>query len=71
LKPVDPFTPSLGPTQWVTLHFSVVDGGLRQDFFPGPGGGGSTNSVEDRGQSEQGSRSGSPLVRGVNEFANK
>ena len=28
------------------------------------GGGGSTNSVEDRGQREQGSGSGSPLVRG-------
>ena len=28
------------------------------------GGGGSTNSVEDRGQREQGSRGSSPLVRG-------
>ena len=28
------------------------------------GGGGSTNSVEERGQREQGSGSGSPLVRG-------
>ena len=28
------------------------------------GGGGSTNSVEDRGQREQGSRGGSPLFRG-------
>ena len=28
------------------------------------GGGGSTNSVEDRGQSERGSGGGSPLVRG-------
>ena len=28
------------------------------------GGGGSTNSVEDRGQRRRGSRGGSPLVRG-------
>jgi len=28
------------------------------------GGGGSTNSVEDRGQRERGSEGGSPLVRG-------
>ena len=28
------------------------------------GGGGSTNSVEDRGQKERGSGGGSPLVRG-------
>jgi hypothetical protein len=28
------------------------------------GGGGSTNSLEDRGQTEQGSGGGSPLVRG-------
>jgi len=28
------------------------------------GGGGSTNSVEDRGQRERGSGDGSPLVRG-------
>ena len=32
-----------------------------QEFFPG---GGSTNSVEDRGQRERGSGGGSPLVRG-------
>jgi len=32
-----------------------------QDFFSG---GGSTNSVEDRGQRELGSGGGSPLVRG-------
>ena len=31
-----------------------------QEFFPG----GSTNSVEDRGQRERGSGDGSPLVRG-------
>jgi hypothetical protein len=31
---------------------------------------GSTNSVEDRGQREQGSGSSSPLVRGSAQFAN-
>jgi hypothetical protein len=34
-----------------------------QEFFS-RGGGGSTNSVEDRGQREWGSGDGSPLVRG-------
>ena len=42
-----------------------VPGGLgqwrTQDLFSG---GGSTNSVEDRGQRERGSGVGSPLVRG-------
>jgi hypothetical protein len=42
-------------------------GGLRQEFFSG----GSTNSVEDRGQREQGSGGGSPLVRGSAQFANE
>jgi len=35
--------------------------------YPGilfPGGGGSTNSVEDRGQRKSGSGGGSPLIRG-------
>jgi hypothetical protein len=35
------------------------------------GGGGSTNSVEDRGQRERGSGGGSPLVRGSTQFANE
>ena len=39
------------PSQWRTQEF----------FFLG---GGSTNSVEDRGQRERGSGGGSPLVRG-------
>jgi hypothetical protein len=39
-------------TQWRT-----------QEFFSG-GGGGLTNSVEDRGQREQGSGGGSLLIRG-------
>jgi len=34
--------------------------GVPRNFFQG----GSTNSVEDRGQREQGSGGGSPLVRG-------
>jgi hypothetical protein len=34
-------------------------------------GGGSTNSVEDRGQRERGSAGGSPLVRGSAQFANE
>ena len=35
--------------------------GVTRNFF---GGGGSTNSVQDRGQREQGSGDGSPLGRG-------
>ena len=34
------------------------------------GGGGSTNSVEDRGQRERGSGGGSPLVRGSGDSRN-
>jgi hypothetical protein len=33
--------------------------------------GGSTNSVEDRGQKERGSGGGSPLVRGSTHFVNE
>jgi hypothetical protein len=40
-----------------------------QDFFWR--GEGSTNSTEDRGQREQRSGGGSPLVRGSNQFANE
>jgi hypothetical protein len=43
-------------------------GGLSQEFFRGEG---STNSVEDTGQKEQGSGGGSPLVRGSTQFANE
>jgi hypothetical protein len=35
------------------------------------GRGGSTNSVEDRGQRDRGSGGGSPLVRGSAQFANE
>jgi hypothetical protein len=41
-----------------------------RNFFV-EGGGGSTNSVEDRGQRERGSGGGSPLVRGSSKFANE
>ena len=40
----------------------VSASGVPGNFFSG--GGGSTNSVEDRGQRERGSGGGSPLVRG-------
>jgi hypothetical protein len=43
------------------LHAPAVNGLPRNCF---PGGGGSTNSVEDRGKRERGSGGGSPLVRG-------
>jgi len=44
------------------IHTRVVHQWRTQEFFSG--GGGSTNSVEDRGQRERGSGGGSPLVRG-------
>ena len=56
-------------------HFTDIHETCRRDgifghphpvAYPGMlfGGGGSTNSVEDRGQRERGSGGGSPLVRG-------
>jgi hypothetical protein len=42
-------------------------GGFYQEFFSG----GSTNSVEGRGQRERGSGGVSPLVRGSNQLANE
>jgi hypothetical protein len=42
--------------------------GVPRNFFRG--GGGSTNSVEDRGQRERGSGGGSPLVRGSGDNCN-
>jgi hypothetical protein len=44
--------------QWRTQEFCL-------------GSGGSTNSVEDSGQREQGSGGGSPLVRGSAQYANQ
>ena len=52
----------------ITVHFDqakYITGQLQwrtQEFFRGEGG--STNSVEDRGQRGRGSGGGSPLVRG-------
>jgi hypothetical protein len=40
-------------------------------IFAEGGGGGSTNSVKDRGQGERGSGGGTPLVRGSAQFANE
>ena len=68
--------PYNGATDWAPVplcasHYSYVSlsdpaeylviSGVPRNFVRG---GGSTNSVEDRGQREQGSRGGSPLVRG-------
>jgi len=44
--------------------FFPPPGGGTQEFCWGEGGGGSTNSVKDRGQRERGFGGGSPLVRG-------
>jgi hypothetical protein len=44
--------------------------GVPRNFLRGKGGG-STNSVEDRGQREWGSGGGSPLVRGSTQFVNE
>jgi len=44
------------------IMFFVIISGIPRNFFFG--GGGSTNSVEDRGQRERGSGGGSPLGRG-------
>jgi len=46
----------------IILEMETVMQWCTQEFFLG-GGGPSTNSVEDRGQTEQGSGGGSPLVR--------
>ena len=43
------------------LGENVPSSGVPRNFFRG---GGSTNSVEDRGQKGRGSEGGSPLVRG-------
>jgi hypothetical protein len=65
----EPFVFSLilrqsSPTLNNKIHFKIIFlySGVPRNFFRG--GGGSTNSVEDRGQGEPGSGGGSPLVRG-------
>jgi hypothetical protein len=47
--------------------FTLMVSGVPRNFF---GVGGSTNSVEDRGQIERGSGGGSPLEKGSAQFAN-
>jgi hypothetical protein len=49
-------------------YINVIISGVTRIFFSG---GGSTNSVEDRGQRERGSGGSSPLVRGSAQFANE
>jgi len=44
------------------IIWELVISGVPRNFVPGVGG--STNSVEDRGQRERGSGGGSPLARG-------
>jgi hypothetical protein len=46
-----------------------IPSGVPRNFFGG--GGGSTNSVDDRGQRERGAGGVSPLVRGSTQFANE
>jgi uncharacterized spore protein YtfJ len=56
------------------IHLQSDDSIVVSVAYPGilfGGGGGSTNSVENRGQKERGSGSGSPLVRGSAQFANE
>jgi hypothetical protein len=79
------FTPGLKLTtsaaqlRNVWSHNFVPISGVPRNFFleggVSPGiffsGGDSTNSVEDRGQREQRSWGGSPLVRGSTQFANE
>ena len=45
-----------------TTTTTLISSGVPRDVFRG--GGGSTNSVEDRGQRERGSGGGRPLMRG-------
>jgi hypothetical protein len=55
--------------QWRIQEF--LRGGVRRGIFFSGGGGGSTNSVEDREQTEWGYGGVSPLVRGSTQFANE
>jgi hypothetical protein len=52
----------------IMLQRQLTNSGIPRNFFSG---GGSTNSVEERGQRERGSGGGSPLVRGSAQFANE
>jgi hypothetical protein len=63
-----PLRNGMGWVQWRTQEF-FRRGGYSWKFWGG--GGGLTNSVEDRGQRDWGSGGGSPLVRGSAHFANE
>jgi hypothetical protein len=52
------------PSHLIVLHVSIRMYVTLPVAYPGIFGGGSRNSVEDRGQRERGSGDGSPLVRG-------
>ena len=57
-----PYVKQFDMADSVLLAYNVTSLQWRtQEFFSG---GGSTNSIEDRGQRERGSGGGSPLVRG-------
>jgi hypothetical protein len=60
----------VGPNTILEPQFriNVYNQWRTQEFFSG--GGGSTNSVEDRGQRERGSGGSSPLVRGSGDSYN-
>jgi hypothetical protein len=59
-----------GNKRWTPIeNISSVAVAYPGIFFLG-GGGGSTNSVEDRGQTERGFGGGSPLVRGSGDSCN-
>jgi hypothetical protein len=54
------------------MNIRQFDDAVTAVAYPGIfSGGGATNSVEDRGQTEQWSQGGSPLVRGSTQFANE
>jgi hypothetical protein len=67
---LQPHCPSVrtGLTEFVSL---VQYQWRTQELFSGRGGGGLTNSGEDRGQRERGSGGGSPRVRGSTRFADE
>jgi hypothetical protein len=63
-------TQVIGRTIAVSTNAASISSGVPRNFVCWRGGGGSANSVEDRGQRERGSGGGSPLVKGSTQFAN-
>jgi hypothetical protein len=61
--------PTKTPVQSSSMFSFLYISGVPRNFFRG--GGGSKNSVEDRGQRERGYGGGSPLVRGSTQLANE